>query len=74
MSEMPDGYVEPNHMPGRHVWVTIPGTTRRCPGVILDWRVEGNDWAALVTYADGGGIAPVRAVTGWMPAQYVTDL
>lgn len=67
-----DGTGQRGHTVPRHVWVTIPNEPpRRCPGLLVEWRQGGGRWEALVTYADGGGAAPVNAQTSWVPAEFL---
>lgn len=70
MTRATDGTGQAGHTVPRHVWVTLPNG-RRCPGVLVEWRQRGGRWEALVTYADGGGAAPVNAQTSWVPAEHV---
>ncbi|CAI9417459.1 hypothetical protein [Nocardioides sp. T2.26MG-1] len=65
-----DGTGQAGHATPRHVWVVTP-EGRRCPGVLMEWRQGGGRWEALVTYADGGGVAPVNAQIAWVPAEHV---
>lgn len=50
----------------------MPGTpSRRCPGVLVDWRQEAGRWQGLVTFADGDGTAAVNAQIAWVPAEFL---
>lgn len=46
----------------QHVWV---GTTPS-PGVLVEWRRDGDRWTALVAYVDAG-----RIVVAWLPSDLV---
>jgi hypothetical protein len=61
----------PEQAEARHCWVTdAPGHPGRYPGLLLEWRRAGNDWAGLVSYAmpevEGAGC---RLVQRWVPAR-----
>jgi hypothetical protein len=46
----------------QHVWVG----TQPSPGVLVEWRREGERWQALVVYVESG-----RIVTAWLPVELV---
>ena len=48
-----------------HVWVRPEHSPTEMPGLVLEWRRDGPDWEALVTYVDPCG----SAVTEWLPAE-----
>ena len=54
------------HRPlAQHVWVgTLP-----CPGVLLEWRRQGEFWLAQVAYVDAG-----RLIVAWLPSDMVRPL
>ncbi len=52
--------------PPLHCWVTHPGTDR-CPGVLVEWQHDGDQWWGLVVFvADDKGRSVV--VTRLVPA------
>jgi hypothetical protein len=39
-----------------HVWVRPEHLPTEVPGLVLEWRRNGPDWEALVTYASRAGM------------------
>jgi hypothetical protein len=64
----------PAEAEAQHCWVTdAPSHPGRYPGLLLEWRRTGSDWAGLVSYAmpEVEGIG-CRLVQRWVPARCLT--
>jgi hypothetical protein len=67
-----DNSGQAGHTFPKHVWVNVTGrSTDRSPGVLIDWRKDGAQWWALVTWVEGGGMRAPHAHTAWVRAEHV---
>ena len=58
----------------RHCWVVdAPGHPGRWPGLLLEWRREGDGWLGRVAYAIPDLDRPgARMIERWLPADCLT--
>lgn len=73
-AKSPDGG-HPAHQtpPSRHCWVTAPvdGNGSPRPGLLLEWKREGEQWMGRVVYAAELRSGQWSVIDEWLPAMFL---